>query len=152
MGKHPGHEFSPQTPRSPILPSIPPLVLSIISMYKKAFDLVDHKMLLAKLEAYGIETRDLYLIRTYLTNRLQFVDVDGCKSPVLPTTHGVPQRTVLRPLFFSIFTNDLPSQIQHSVVDIYADDATLSTSFDIATGLTSIESQLQNDTNLFVKW
>ena len=108
MGKHPGHEFSPQTPRSPILPSIPPLVLCIISMYKKAFDLVDQKKLLAKLEACGIETRDLgeYLI------------------------------TILRPLLiiFSIFINDLPSQIQHSTVDIYADDATLSTSFDIATG------------------
>ena len=77
-------------------------------------------MLLAKLEAYGIETRDLYLIRTYLTNRFQFVDVDGCKSPVLPITHGVPQRTVVRPLFFQ-FLLILPSKIQHSMVDIYAD-------------------------------
>ena len=80
--------------------------------HKKAFDLVDHKILLAKLEAYGIETRDLDLIRTHLTNRLQFVDFDGCKSSVLPTTHGVSQGTVLRPLLFLIFITDLPSQIK----------------------------------------
>ena len=58
----------------------------------------------------------------------------------------------MEPLLFLIFINDLPSQIQHSIVDIYADDATLSTSVDIATGLTFIiESQLQNATNQLVK-
>ena len=112
--------------------------------YKKAFDLVDHKILLAKLEAYRIETRDLDLIRTFQLTACSLL-IWMTKSSVLATTHAVPQGTVLGPLLFLIFINDLPSQIQHSTVDIYADDAILSTSVDIATGLTSIEIRLRND-------
>ena len=117
----------------------------LFSNYKKAFDLIDHGLLLKKLERYGLTERDLNLIKNYLSGRSQFVSIDGFQSVARKVTCGVPQGSVLGPLLFNVFINDLPAAIKHSIVDIYADDTTLSSSADIEVAPQAISENLQKD-------
>lgn len=90
----------------------------------KAFDTVDHGVLLCKLNHYGICGVELQLLRSYLGGREQLVAVNGQCSRSRPVAHGVPQGSVLGPLLFIIMMNDLPSHVEGGVV-CYADDTTL---------------------------
>ena len=94
--------------------------------YKKAFDLIDHGLLLEKLKAYGVCDNELELLRSYLRGRTQYVCINGCHSSPRTVSAGVPQGSILGPILFLLFINDLPSAAQHSTVDMYADDTTLS--------------------------
>jgi len=91
----------------------------------KAFDMLDHDILLEKLKCYGFHQNAVQLCRSYLQNREQYVDYNGKTSTLLNVRKGVPQGSILGPLFFIIFVNDLPkaSKIFHSIM--YADDTTL---------------------------
>ena len=75
---------------------------------KKAFDTVNHQILLAKLEKYGIRGLPLQLLKSYLNNRLQFIVVNNTKSKFNHVTCGVPQRSTLRSLLFLLYINDMP--------------------------------------------
>ena len=82
-----------------------------------AFDMVDHHILVKKLELYGFDTHSITWVGSYLTNRSQVVMVDGCFSPPLGITCGVPQGSILGPLLYIIFTNDIPDIVHQHPVD-----------------------------------
>ena len=89
--------------------------------YQKAFDMVDHKLLLRKLELYGIVNRELAWCHSYLLDRKQVVHVNGSVSSEALMLHGVPQGSILGPLLFILFINDLPLYTS-AQLDLYADD------------------------------
>ena len=76
-----------------------------------AFDVVNHSILLSKLELYGFDENTLKWMKNYLSNRSQAVYIDGALSKFLPVKIGVPQGSILGPLFYILFTNDLPETI-----------------------------------------
>ena len=90
----------------------------------KAFDSVDHSILIRKLCKYGVRGIALQLFASYLSNRCQFVKTNGVKSSLQYISYGVPQGSILGPLLFLIFINDLP-EATNLYVKLFADDTFL---------------------------
>ena len=92
---------------------------------QKAFDTVDHKILLKKLDHYGIRGTANKWFESYLSNRQQFVSINNKDSSLKPMKFGVPQGSVLGPLLFLIYINDLHKATHYSIARHFADDTNL---------------------------
>ena len=115
--------------------------------FSKAFDKVNHKLLLHKLDHYGIRGGLLSWLADFLTNRKQQVVIEGQQSSSADVTSGVPQGSVLGPLLFLCFINDLPEQIKCKI-KLYADDVLLYTTINTVDDC----HRLQNDLITLEQW
>ncbi len=115
---------------------------------RKAFDLVNTNILLQKLEIYNLDDNSLCWFKLYLQGRHQCVQFKGKMSEIRPVTHCVPQGSILGPLLFIIYMNELPLYV-NSDFDMYADDSTLDTTAKI---LDELELILNNDVECVSKW
>ena len=117
--------------------------------FKKAFDTVDHKILLDKIENLGIQNKPLQLLKNYLKNRLQRTKVNGLYSDFNEIICGVPQGSILGPLLFIIYTNDIASVCKQCNFKCYADDTVVYFS---STDKNEALSTLQNDLDRLYQW
>ena len=116
---------------------------------QKAFDTVDHQILLKKLEYYGIRGIANNWFRSYLTNRQQFVSVNGFNSKQRTMNYGVPQGSVLGPLLFLIYINDLSKAIKFCTTHHFADDTNL---LFVDKSLKKIQKYVNLDLKFLCKW
>ena len=114
----------------------------------KAFDRVNHKILIEKLRHLGFKTNLLRWFKSYLYHRRQQVTVLGETSPTLPVTSGVPQGSILGPVLFLLYVNDLPDKISSSSIAAFADDTKI---FKRISSITD-NIHLQEDLNSLVQW
>ena len=118
--------------------------IAIFLDLSKAFDTIDHKILLDKLHYYGIRDNSLKLFESYLDNRTQYVCIDNISSSTSPKHNGVPQGSILGPLLFLIYVNDMAVSSKLFNFIMYADDTTLLSTLRIDTfDLTIINKELE---------
>ena len=117
-------------------------VVGVFLDFSKAFDTVDHAILLMKLSHYGVRGPALEWFVSYLRNRTQYVTYNGHSSEVKRITCGVPQGSILGPLLFLIYINDLYRVCSHTMPILFADDSNL---FSNNSDLHAIENMLNQE-------
>ena len=115
----------------------------------KAFDCLPHNLLMLKLEAYGLSENSLKLLKSYLENRRQRIKIGNNYSEWDTLIIEVPQGSILGPVLFNVFINDLFHFVQDSTFYNYADDNTLSYS-DI--NINTVVKTLENDSINLIEW
>ena len=113
--------------------------------FQKAFDSVPHQRLIHKLRCYGISGKLLVWIEKFLTTRTQQVALNGFSSDWTEVVSGVPQGSVLGPLLFLVFVNDMPETVRSSIM-MFADDTKLYSRVD------TLQNELQPDLEALVRW
>ena len=101
------------------------LPLAIFLDLSKAFDTIDHNIFIHKLSFYGVKYKALDLFKSYLQNRKQYVEMDGTASDCQIIKTGVTQGSVLGPLLFLIYINDISNASKQFDMISYADDSTI---------------------------
>ena len=119
--------------------------------FRKAFDLVDHAVLLKKIEIYKCGKGALSWFKSYLSTSTQKVSIKHSKSDTEIITCVVPQGSILGPLLFLRFINDLPLKLQNIIAstDLYTDDTTI---YDIQYDKQVLENNLQRSLVLLQQW
>ena len=112
--------------------------------FAKAFDKADHDLLLKKLKCHGIEGKRFTWLSSFLSGRTQSVIVDGVRSHSTPVKSGVPQGTVLGPILFLLFVNDIELSIEHSKIRYFADDSRLLKSITTSNDALLLQKDLEN--------
>ena len=115
----------------------------------KAFDSLPHNLIVLKLKEYGADSKTANLIKDYLTNRLQRVKLGDKYSEWYTILKGIPQGSILGPLIFNMFMNDLSNSIQHSILPGYADDTQI---FYADKEIAKIEQVINTDLRNADKW
>ena len=116
---------------------------------QKAFGMVNHSILLKKLEHYGIRGVELSWFSSYLSKRRQFVSVNGSTSDYLEVSCGVPQGSVLGPLLFLIYLNDLPSVSKVLSFYVFSDDTNI---FYSSSDLITLQKVMNRELMKVKKW
>ena len=116
---------------------------------RKAFDCVDHSILISKLQKYGIRGLPLSWFRSYLKNRKCFIEYSDIKSNINVFNTGVPQGSILGPLLFLLFINDLPKISNNIKMILFADDTTLTIS---DSNLTNLVNRSNIELNSINNW
>ena len=98
-----------------------PRVATFIDL-SKAFDTISHRGLVNKLELYGIKKKEFHLVQDYLSRRSQQTSMDGVLSEPQGINSGMPPESLLRPIFFLPFMNDITEVLNHSQICLYASD------------------------------
>ena len=112
---------------------------------QKAFDTVNHTILIEKFRYYGIRGTALSWFTTFIQDRSHTVSINGNSSNKITTTHGVPQGSVLGPLLFLLYINDLHEAIQNSTVLHFADDTNTLT---VNSSLKKLNRHINHDLSL----
>ena len=116
---------------------------------QKSFDTVNHQIFLNKLEHYGIRGTALAWFNSYLSNRSPYVSVTGCNSSHLNVTCGVPQGSVLGPLLFLIYINDLPKSSSKLSFYLFADDTNI---YFESSSLSTLQKVVNKELSRIKKW
>ena len=126
-------------------------IIGLISVdTRKAFDSIDHKILLKKMqEQFGVRVLELKWSHSYLTNRTQVCVVDGHTSSAMEIICGVPQGSILGPLMFLLYINDLPECLLNTTSGMYADDTLIYAS---SASFSELVLKLNHDLENIVKW
>ena len=125
-------------------------VIGIFIDLKKAFDTVKHDVLLDKLEHYGIRGITLKWFKSYLENRKQFVTTNHTESDTYNLMDfGVPQGSVLGPLLFLIFINDMQNSLSDIIIKLFADDTNC---FISVYNFSEVAKTVKNELNSLMKW
>ena len=117
--------------------------------FQKAFDTVNHRIRLLKLEYYGISGIPHDLTKSYLTNRKHYTHINGVDPNTLTSTHGIPQGSVLGPPLFLIYVNEMSRVIQHSEICHFADDTNLLYS---SNSMSKLSKYINHDLKLIAHW
>ena len=122
---------------------------AILTDLSKAFDCLNHNLLIAKLEAYGFSRLSLALISSYLTGRKQRTKVNNSLSEWADISSGIPQGSILGPLLFNIYINDIFYFVKEDKITNYADDTT---PYAIESNINKLICTLEIDINTILTW
>ena len=127
------------------------LTLLVLLDLSKAFDSLDHDILLAKLQSLGLNHSALEWFRSYLSERSQYVRIGSEVSDLKHTAYGVPQGSILGPALFNIYLNDLPTIPHFGSLESYVDDSKLYLSFPVK-DVSTIVKQINEDLSRIASW